>query len=133
MYSSLRIFNYLCSPDVVSYEMKGKCRGGHPAGGRCTCPGWTAKSLLVDIAQSEDPFHALIDTGALVTGMDNEEVAEVLLEHLPQWYETVSCVLYIPTLYIQLFIQLFIYTCVTILLTLIHTRYTCIHIHHIHI
>ena len=48
---------------------------------------WSAKSLLVDIAQSEDPFHALIDTGALVTGMDNEEVAEVLLEHLPQWYE----------------------------------------------
>jgi hypothetical protein len=56
----------------VSYEMKGN---------------WSAKSLLVDIAQSEDPFHALIDTGALVTGMDNEEVAEVLLEHLPQWYE----------------------------------------------
>ena len=29
------------------------------------------------------PFHALIDTGALITGMDNLEVARFLLLHLP--------------------------------------------------
>ena len=35
---------------------------------------WTAQSLLKDIAkQTDPPVHALIDTGALITGMDNRE------------------------------------------------------------
>ena len=33
---------------------------------------WTAHSLLRDIAQRPVPCHALIDTGALITGLDNE-------------------------------------------------------------
>ncbi|KDO28986.1 hypothetical protein SPRG_20090 [Saprolegnia parasitica CBS 223.65] len=44
---------------------------------------WTATSLLRDIATHDPPFHALIDTGALITGLDNEEVARFLLTHLP--------------------------------------------------
>ena len=45
---------------------------------------WTARSILREIATSPRPFHALIDTGALITGMDNEQVARFLLRHLPQ-------------------------------------------------
>jgi hypothetical protein len=36
---------------------------------------WTARSLLRDVARADPPFHALIDSGALITGLDNEEVA----------------------------------------------------------
>ena len=45
--------------------------------------GWSARQLLLDIATAADglAFHALIDTGALVTGMSNEEVAFFLLRH----------------------------------------------------
>ena len=48
---------------------------------------WTVKGVLDQIAQSTNPpFHALIDTGALVTGYSNEEVARYLtdtgLKHL---------------------------------------------------
>ena len=45
---------------------------------------WTSKSLLDMIAKGDTrldgPLHALIDTGALVTGMSNFEVARALLE-----------------------------------------------------
>ena len=44
---------------------------------------WTARSLLRDVARADPPFHALIDVGALITGMDNEEVARYLIRHLP--------------------------------------------------
>ena len=44
---------------------------------------WTARSLLRDVATANPPFHALIDTGALITGMDNLEVARFMLLHLP--------------------------------------------------
>lgn len=44
---------------------------------------WTAQSLLKDVAKSTPRAHALIDTGALITGMDNKEVAEFLMLHLP--------------------------------------------------
>ena len=51
---------------------------------------WTAQSLLKDIAQQMDPpVHALIDTGALITGMDNREVAEFLMLHLHEDMEGV--------------------------------------------
>ena len=44
-------------------------------------------SLLRDIAAASHdprraPYHALIDTGALITGMDNYAVARELLKHL---------------------------------------------------
>ena len=48
---------------------------------------WTARSLLKDVCTGE--FHCLIDTGALITGLDNEEVAQFLLKHLPEWMEGV--------------------------------------------
>jgi len=51
--------------------------------------GWDARSLLLRVAHAEPPYHALIDTGALVTGMENLEVAEALLEDLPAWFEGV--------------------------------------------
>ena len=50
---------------------------------------WTAQSLLREIASSERNPTALIDTGALITGMDNEEVAHFLLKHLPPKMEGV--------------------------------------------
>ena len=63
-----QIVSVLTSPEVVSAEVKSE---------------WTALSLLADIAKAEPPFHALIDTGALVTGFTNEEVADALLSRLP--------------------------------------------------
>ena len=52
---------------------------------------WTAQSLLRDIATqtAPSPANALIDTGALITGMDNREVAEFLLVHLRESVEGV--------------------------------------------
>ena len=44
---------------------------------------WTARSLLRDIATQDPQVHALIDSGAIITGLDNYEVAKYLLEHLP--------------------------------------------------
>jgi hypothetical protein len=52
----------MTSPDVVSYEIVPEA--------------WTAHSLLQRIASANEPkFHALIDTGALITGMTNFEVS----------------------------------------------------------
>ena len=42
--------------------------------------GWTVTSLLNSIASNPN-VHALIDTGALITGMSNLEVARYLLSH----------------------------------------------------
>jgi hypothetical protein len=42
---------------------------------------WTVRTLLEGIATHEPPFHALIDTGALITGMTNYEVARFLLDN----------------------------------------------------
>ena len=39
------------------------------------------QSLLNRIAKADPPYHALIDTGALVTGMTNLEVATYLLQN----------------------------------------------------
>jgi len=41
--------------------------------------GWSVKSLLDEIAYANPPFHALIDTGALITGFSNLQVAKYLL------------------------------------------------------
>ena len=35
---------------------------------------WSVDSLLVEIANASPAFHALIDTGALVTGLTNLQV-----------------------------------------------------------
>merc|ERR1712137_1114356 len=70
-----RIIHVLTSPQVTSACKKEDQR--------------TARSLLRDMARSDPPIHALIDTGALITGMDNEEVARYLLLHLPDRIEGV--------------------------------------------
>jgi Protein of unknown function (DUF3638)/Protein of unknown function (DUF3645) len=44
-------------------------------------PSWSVKGLLDDIIKSEPPFYALIDTGALVTGMTNYEVAKYIINN----------------------------------------------------
>ena len=41
---------------------------------------WSVDSLLGEIANASPAFHALIDTGALVTGYSNLEVAAALLD-----------------------------------------------------
>jgi hypothetical protein len=55
-----KIISTLTSPATVSYT---------------TMPGdWTVNSLLNMIATADPPYHALIDTGALITGMSNYQV-----------------------------------------------------------
>lgn len=39
--------------------------------------GWTAETILERISIAEPPRKALIDTGALITGLSNLEVSEV--------------------------------------------------------
>jgi len=41
---------------------------------------WSAKGILDEICDS-NLYHALIDTGALITGYSNEEVARYLIDH----------------------------------------------------
>jgi hypothetical protein len=68
------IFEALTNKRIVSIERKVE---------------WTARSLLLDIAHAQPPVHALIDTGALITGFDNQEVAAFLLAELPTEMEGV--------------------------------------------
>ena len=58
---------------------------------RAAEPGWTVESLLEGIASAQPPYHALIDTGALITGLGNVQVACFLLAHpvLGAWCEGV--------------------------------------------
>ena len=51
---------------------------------------WTVELLLERIATAENPrFNALIDTGALITGYSNGEVAKQLLERGLTWCDGV--------------------------------------------
>lgn len=61
-----KVVHYLTSPDIAKIEMV-------PAK-------WDAKSILEMIAQANPPYHALIDTGALITGMTNKAAAEYMLK-----------------------------------------------------
>ena len=49
--------------------------------------GWNVIALLDAVASLQPHAHALIDTGALVTGMSNREVAAYLLPRLPESVE----------------------------------------------
>jgi hypothetical protein len=71
-----KMVRFLTDPSICSLESA-------PAG-------WTVTSLLQQIAAAEPRFHALIDTGALITGLSNRAVAEFLLAtgHL-EWCEGV--------------------------------------------
>lgn len=75
-----RVLSVLTNPLVSNVEQK---------------HAWSAKILLMDVAtafeRTGSPVHALIDTGALITGMDNLAVASFLLTHLsPQIFDGVS-------------------------------------------
>ena len=51
---------------------------------------WNVEYILERIAKSESPrYHALIDTGALITGYSNFEVAKQLLERGLAWCDGV--------------------------------------------
>jgi hypothetical protein len=51
---------------------------------------WSVPKLLDDIATANPPFHALLDCGALITGMSNYDVAKYLLANgLPEQFEGV--------------------------------------------
>jgi len=42
---------------------------------------WTVESVLKSLATADPPLHALIDVGAVITGLTNEQVARGLLQH----------------------------------------------------
>lgn len=48
---------------------------------RRVAPGWTVEGLLQMVADPSKKYRALIDTGALVTGLTNYQVARFLLTH----------------------------------------------------
>ena len=52
---------------------------------------WSAHTILDRIAAADPPRRALIDTGALITGLSNEEVAQYLIDakHKLAWCEGV--------------------------------------------
>jgi Protein of unknown function (DUF3638)/Protein of unknown function (DUF3645) len=64
--SDARMIQYLTDPSIIDHS---------------SMPDdWSAASLLHWVASHTDPvFHALIDTGALITGLSNRQVAECLL------------------------------------------------------
>ncbi|GAB5356506.1 hypothetical protein AAMO2058_000295800 [Amorphochlora amoebiformis] len=80
-----RILHTLVSKKVVSYELiegaserkeELKTSESKDSVGL----GWTVEGLLTKIATAKPPYHALIDTGALVTGLTNDQVARFLME-----------------------------------------------------
>jgi len=62
-----KIYHYLTSDSIMSSRLLGS--------------DWTVTKILDSIIKSEPPFHVLIDTGALITGMSNYDVARYLLLH----------------------------------------------------
>ncbi len=60
-----KMIDYLTSPTMMRYVR--------------IQAGWTVKGVLDSIANANPPYHALIDTGALITGLTNLQVAEYLL------------------------------------------------------
>lgn len=65
--SEAKIVRTLTNPSVIStMDLQGD---------------WDSQFILRVVASAKPRFHALIDVGALVTGMTNQEVAAYLLEH----------------------------------------------------
>lgn len=62
-----KIYHYLTSDSIMSSRLLGA--------------DWTVTNILDSIIKSDPPFHVLIDTGALITGLSNYEVARYLLTH----------------------------------------------------
>ena len=60
-----RMIDYLTSERIMSYRLLEQ--------------NWSVHGLLDSIAAADPPYSALIDTGALITGMTNLEVAEYFM------------------------------------------------------
>ena len=54
-----RVVHVLTDPEVVTASVHSD---------------WSVPELLNTMATADPPFHTLIDSGALITGMENEEV-----------------------------------------------------------
>ena len=71
-----QILDFLTSETIVSSRMLNS--------------DWSVTNLLDSIATAQPPFHALLDCGALVTGMSNYDVAKYLLQNgLPPEFDGV--------------------------------------------
>ena len=86
--------------------------------------GWTVQSLLLWTVRHQPQFHALIDAGALITGMTNEEVARFLLDH-----GTMDACVYVLAVALALQQRRLVMWCRVLLLpdtwTLLTTRWCC--------
>jgi hypothetical protein len=70
-----KMLTTVLDPNVMSYELLGN--------------GWSVEKLLERVATAEPRFHSLIDTGALITGYSNEQVAAELLKRGLTWCDGV--------------------------------------------
>ena len=71
-----QIYNYLTTESIVTSRLLGA--------------DWSVTKILDDIVRSDPPFHVLIDTGALITGMSNYDVAKYLIMNgLPKQFDGV--------------------------------------------
>lgn len=61
-----KMISFMTSPDIVAVTAIGD--------------GWTPETILDEIATAQPPYHALIDAGALITGLSNYQVALYLLQ-----------------------------------------------------
>ena len=68
-----KILSTLTSPEVVQLD--------------CLPCGWSVQGLLRRIAGASPCYHALIDSGALITGLNNYSVARKLLEYGLQGFD----------------------------------------------
>eukprot|EP00796_Vickermania_ingenoplastis_P003610 gene3610-2550_t len=69
--SDARVLSVLTDPEVVSSQT--------------IEDDWTPLKVLDRIAKAQPPFYALIDAGALITNMNNSDVAVYLLARLPHY------------------------------------------------
>lgn len=69
--SDARVLSVLTDPEVVRVEVLEE--------------DWTPLRVLDRIAAAQPPFYALIDAGALITNMNNPDVATYLLGRLPSY------------------------------------------------
>jgi len=71
-----QVLSVMTTPDICDYTLIEE--------------NWSVHSILDRIAKSENPrYHALIDTGALITGMSNHDVARYLLDKGLSWCDGV--------------------------------------------
>lgn len=79
-----KMISVLTDPRVVSVRVKttraDALRGPAVTAALDSGP-WASRDILQYVATAEPSFNALIDTGALITGFTNREVAEFLLEN----------------------------------------------------